>query len=84
MTELDYPSREDYDLVLTSKGCTVYYVETSKDGAVSYEACGWSYGDACPECGSEDLRGKGSWEKCMSCGTRITLEYLEAKVASSG
>jgi len=31
----------------------------------------------CPKCGSTNLRDKGSWEKCMDCGHRLTEELYE-------
>ena len=72
------------DLVLRSGNCKVYYADTSTPGGVSYELFGMGYDGACPDCGSVDVKDQGSYDKCLSCGTRITLEYVEAKIISSG
>jgi predicted RNA-binding Zn-ribbon protein involved in translation (DUF1610 family) len=72
------------DLVLTSGGYSVYYKDTTVGGEVSYQLYGMRFGGRCPECGGRDLRDRGSYDKCMECGMRITLEYVEAKIISSG
>lgn len=28
----------------------------------------------CPSCGSRDLKDNGTWDKCMSCGARISMD----------
>lgn len=39
-----------------------------EDGGVGFK---WTH---CPLCGSEDLREKGSWDKCNNCGHAIWPE----------
>ena len=104
---MKYPSVEDADLVITSKGCTVYYWERSKDlafmtmmnapmspGAVYYEPYAWDYGSDCVDCGGGTIRVAGAdpltdgdcrdYNLCLDCGAKITNEYVEAKIISSG
>ena len=48
---------------------------TTKDGSIF----GWGYGNGCPFCGSENLRDKGGYEKCMDCGVRINFQHMVGK-----
>ena len=83
------------DLTLRSGGCSAYYMDTSRDGVVSYELCGMQHTDRCPDCGSENLIndwdwGDSRWQvaenyfKCMDCGVVITMEYVANKIITSG
>jgi len=38
----------------------------------------------CPDCGSSEMKDKGSYDKCMGCGARLTMEYMEGKIIASG
>ena len=48
----------------------------SKLGNVKRIPGGISYDGQCPECGGHDMKDKGSFDKCMSCGLRIGADYL--------
>ena len=72
------------DLTLQSGGFAVWYMDTSTSETVSYELFGMQLTGDCPDCGSGNTRDKGSFDKCMDCGLRITMEYLENKIITSG
>ena len=84
MTTPKYSPDRFADLVLRSGNCLVYYADTSTPAGVSYELAGMGYDGACPDCGSLDVRDTGSYDKCLNCGTRITMEYVEALIIASG
>ena len=72
------------DLTIRAFGYGVHYEDTSTSEKVSYELLGVTLNGICPDCGSEEMKDKGSYDKCMGCGTRLTMEYLENKIITSG
>lgn len=39
---------------------------------------GWQYDGKCPKCNSENIRDKGSYDKCLQCGLRISFSTFES------
>ena len=74
----------DPDLTLKAYGCAVHYMDTSTSGKVSYSLFGMTLPEECPDCGSRDMQDKGSYDKCRGCGIRLTMEYIENKIITSG
>ena len=72
------------DLTIRGYGCEVYYMETSTPEKVSYELFGMTLNGTCPDCGSNEMKDKGSYDKCMDCGERLTMEYMANKIITSG
>ena len=72
------------DLTIRAYGCEVHYEDTSTPEKVSYELSGMTLFGTCPDCESPNLRDKGSYLKCMNCGARLTMEYLESRIITSG
>ena len=72
------------DLTLRVYGCEVHYMDTSTPEKVSYALFGMTLNGICPDCGSSEMKDKGSYDKCMGCGVRLTMEYMEGKIIASG
>ena len=77
------------DLTIRAYGYRVHYEDTSTPEKVSYELLGVTLSDLhvagiCPDCGSDGLKDRGSYDKCMGCGARLTMEYMEGKIIASG
>ena len=36
-----------------------------------HKTYGWGYDGHCPKCNSDNIRNKGSYDKCNDCGYRI-------------
>ena len=51
------------------------YAQGLRDGLKDYFRGIWQKG-MCPHCRSLNLRDKGSFDKCMDCGLRITCELV--------
>jgi hypothetical protein len=79
----------DPDLTIRAYGYGVHYEDTSTPEKVSYELLGVTLSDLhvagiCPDCGSDRLKDRGSYDKCMGCGARLTTEYLVSRIIASG
>jgi len=74
----------DPDLTLKGYGCAVHYRDTSTADRVSYSLFGMTLPQSCPICGSNDMKDKGSYDKCMGCGERLTMEFIERMIITSG
>jgi predicted RNA-binding Zn-ribbon protein involved in translation (DUF1610 family) len=78
----------DPDLTIRAYGYGVHYEDTSTPEKVSYELLGVTLASLtywrCPDCGSEEMEDQGSHDKCLGCGARLTMEYLENKIITSG
>ena len=50
-------------------------LEGVRPGSVTIndDGSGWGYDGRCPWCNSDDIREKGSFDKCMACGKRISF-----------
>ena len=72
------------DLTLRGYGCEVHYMDTSTPEKVSYALFGMTLNGICPDCGGSEMKDKGSYDKCMGCGARLTMEYMEGKIIASG
>jgi hypothetical protein len=79
----------DPDLTVKAHGYGLHYEDTSTSEEVSYRFLGVTLSNAhvdgvCFDCGSDRLRDRGSYDKCLDCGARLTAEYLESKIIASG
>ena len=74
----------DPDLTIRAYGYRVHYEDTSTPEKVSYALFGMTLNGICPDCGGSEMKDKGSYDKCMGCGTRLTMEYMEGKIITSG
>jgi uncharacterized protein (DUF983 family) len=74
----------DPDLTIWAFGYGVHYEDTSTPERVSYELLGVTFSGICPDCGLGGLEDGGSHDKCIGCGARLTMEYLENKIITSG
>ena len=72
------------DLTIRAYGYGVHYEDTSTPERVSYELLGVTFSGICPDCGGSEMKDKGSYDKCMGCGARLTMEYMEGKIIASG
>ena len=72
------------DLTLRGYGCEVHYMDTSTPEKVSYELLGVTFSGICPDCGLGGLESHGSYDVCAACEVRLTMEYLENKIITSG
>ena len=84
MVDIDHP-----DLTVKALGYGLHYEDTSTSEEVSYRFLGITLSRAhvdglCFDCGSGNLKDRGSYDKCMDCGARLTPEYLEGKIIASG
>ena len=79
MVDINHP-----DLTVKAYGYGVHYEDTSTSEEVSYRFLGVTLNGICPDCGSEEMKDKGSYDKCMGCGARLTMEYMEGKIIASG
>ena len=74
----------DPDLTIRAYGYRVHYEDTSTPEKVSYALFGMTLSGICPDCGGSEMKDKGSYDKCMGCGARLTMEYMEGKIIASG
>jgi hypothetical protein len=50
------------------------YLKGTRPGSVDLiPGGGWSYDGRCPWCYSENIKDKGSFDKCMDCGRRMSF-----------
>ena len=72
------------DLTIWAFGYGVHYEDTSTPERVSYELLGVTFSGICPDCGLGGLEDYGSYDVCSACEVRLTMEYLENKIITSG
>ena len=72
------------DLTIWAFGYGVHYEDTSTPEKVSYELLGVTFSGICPDCGLGGLESHGSYDVCAACEVRLTMEYLENKIITSG
>ena len=70
------------DLKITFGGHYILYGKSNHDGGSEYHLYGqgYDYDVPCLECGSTERMDKGSYEKCLGCAERITMDWLADKL----